>query len=145
MNKLLAAASVGHAIWFSRDEGLSWARPHTSHSGLYNEVRAWCLATHPDRPGELLCGTDQGLYRWSEADQVHRHVPSPMDALHILKIARAPADPRLIVAGTRPAAIFVSDDDRRRAPQPRRADARRAAGRERSALHQYPARDVDPV
>lgn len=105
------AASVGHAVWFSRDRGLSWLRPKTPSGGLYNEARAWCLAVHPDRPGELWTGTDQGLYRWEEGAGRWRHVPSPLDGLHVLKLVRAPHDPRIIVAGTRPAALFISRDE----------------------------------
>ena len=111
MKRLLAAASVGHAVWFSRDEGASWLRPHTTHGGLYNESRAWCLSAHAERPGELLAGTDQGLYRWSEAKGNWTYLPSPLDGFHVLKLAQSPHDPRFIVAGTRPAAIFVSRDE----------------------------------
>jgi photosystem II stability/assembly factor-like uncharacterized protein len=109
--RILCAASIGHAVWFSRDDGDSWRRPHTPTGGLYNEARAWCLSVHPARPGDVLTGTDQGLYRWTEAAGRWTHIPSPMDALHILKVTRSPHDPRLIVAGTRPAAIFISHDD----------------------------------
>ena len=111
MKRLLIAASIGHAVWFSRDEGMTWARPQTTRGGLYNDARAWCVATHAARPDELIAGTDQGLYRWSERAQRWRHVPSPLDRLQILKVARAQQDPAIIVAGTRPAALFVSRDD----------------------------------
>lgn len=104
------AASVGHGVWFSEDLGESWRRAHTHRAGLYNENRCWSLAVHADRPGELLAGTDQGLYRWQEADRAFHHLPSPMDGLHILKLARAPHDADWIVAGTRPAALFASRD-----------------------------------
>ncbi|WP_448580207.1 WD40/YVTN/BNR-like repeat-containing protein [Thermaurantiacus sp.] len=107
------AASVGHGVWFSDDLGESWRRPHTHRSGLYNESRCWSLGLHPDRPGEFLAGTDQGLYRWRDADAAFHHIPSPMDGLHILKVARAPHDPGWIVCGTRPAALFASRDDGR--------------------------------
>ena len=58
------AASVGHSVWFSHDVGETWNRAWTPTGGIYNESRCWCLATHPDRPGEVLSGTDQGVYRW---------------------------------------------------------------------------------
>ncbi len=111
MTRLLAAASVGHAVWFSRDDGRSWARPHTTHGGLYNEARAWSLAAPHDASSPLLAGTDQGLYRWRSDAERWEHVPSPCDPFHILKVVRSPYDPRHIVLGTRPAAVFVSRDD----------------------------------
>lgn len=107
------AASIGHSIWFSPDLGESWNRAFTPNGGVYNECRAWCVHTHPDRPGEVLAGTDVGLYRWTASDKRWVHVPSPMDGLHILQIAQAPHDSDVIVAGTRPAMVFKSVDNGR--------------------------------
>lgn len=105
------AASVGHAVWFSDDGGDHWARPLTPSGGLYNEARAWSLSVHPERPGEVWAGTDQGLYRWRDRDDRWHYVSSPLDGLHVLKLAQAPHDPSWLVAGTRPAALFISRDD----------------------------------
>lgn len=104
------AASVGHSVWFSADLGTHWRRAHTTHGGVYNESRCWCIATHPARPGAIFSGTDEGLYRWQPEQQQWLHLPSPMDGLHILQIAWSPFDPNVIVAGTRPARIFRSAD-----------------------------------
>ena len=62
-----AYAATMQSVWFSEDEGISWNRLLTPTGGFYNEARTWALATHPDRPGDLLAGSDQGLYRYSEA------------------------------------------------------------------------------
>jgi photosystem II stability/assembly factor-like uncharacterized protein len=105
------AASVGHSGWFSRDLGESWQRANTHSGGIYNESRTWCLSIHPDRPGEVLAGTDDGVYRWVETQKRWNYVPSPMDGLHILKIAQSPHDPDFIIAGTRPAECFRSRDN----------------------------------
>ncbi len=107
------AASVGHSIWFSYDTGETWNRAHTNTGGIYNESRCWCVSVHPDRQGEVLSGTDLGVYRWDPAAARWNHVPSPMDGLHILQMAQAPHDPGIIFAGTRPAEIFRSLDDGR--------------------------------
>lgn len=104
------AASVGHSVWFSHDLGASWNRAFTPTGGVYNESRCWCVSVHPDRPGEVLAGTDLGLYRWDPAEGRFVYVPSPMDGLHILQVAQAPHDPDIIYAGTRPALIFRSGD-----------------------------------
>lgn len=105
------AASIGHSVWFSEDLGDTWARAHTNRGGIYNESRCWCVETHPARPGEVLAGTDQGIYRWDPRAARWHHLPSLLDALQVLQIARDPRDPRFILAGTRPAALFASSDD----------------------------------
>ena len=110
MNITAYAASVGHSVWFSHDLGESWNRAPTPTGGIYNESRCWCVCTHPERPGQVLSGTDQGVYRWEPAEERWNHLPSPMDGLHILQIAQAPHDPDLIYAGTRPAHLFRSAD-----------------------------------
>lgn len=104
------AASVGHSVWFSEDLGDSWARAATATGGLYNESRCWSLSTSPDRPGEVLAGTDQGLYRWDPQSNRWEYVPSPLDDLHILQLARSTFDSDVIFAGTRPAEVFRSLD-----------------------------------
>ena len=104
------AASIGHSVWFSEDLGEHWLRAPTNIGGIYNESRCWCVATHPARPGEVLAGTDQGLYRWSPGERRWTHLPSPMDDLQILQVAQAPHDPDFIVAGCRPHEVFISED-----------------------------------
>ena len=106
-----AYAATMQSVWFSEDEGTSWNRLLTPTGGFYNEARTWAVATHPARPGEVLAGSDQGLYRFSEATGRFDHIPSPMDNLHILKIAQSPDDPNFIVCGTRPAEVFFSEDN----------------------------------
>ncbi len=90
------------SVWFSEDEGKSWNRLLTPVGGFYNEARCWAVATHAKCQGELLAGTDQGLYRWTRETGRFDYIPSPMDDLQILQIARAPDDPGFIVCGTRP-------------------------------------------
>jgi len=104
------AASVGHSVWFSDDTGETWNRAHTNTGGVYNESRCWCVSTHADRPGEVLSGTDIGVYRWDLAASRWNYIPSPMDGMHILQIEQHPDDADFIVAGTRPAAIYISED-----------------------------------
>lgn len=106
-----AYAATMQSVWFSEDEGVSWNRLLTPTGGFYNEARCWAVHTHPDRPDEVLAGTDQGLYRYSEETGRFDHIPSPMDGLHILQIAQAPGDPDFIVCGTRPGEIFLSEDN----------------------------------
>lgn len=109
MDATVCVGTAGMSVWFSDDRGETWTRPY-SESGLYLESRVWSLADHPDRPGEVLAGTDLGLYRARLAEKAWTHVPSPMDDRQIWSLAMAPWDPDLMVAGTQPAGIFRSTD-----------------------------------
>lgn len=109
--KYTAYAATMQSVWFSLDEGISWNRLLTPTGGFYNEARCWSVATHPQRPGEVLAGTDQGLYRYSEKNERFNFIPSPMDDLQILQIEQHPQDPNFIVCGTRPSEIFISEDN----------------------------------
>lgn len=109
--KHTAYAATMQGVWFSHDDGENWSRLPTPTGGMYNEARCWAVETHKDRPGDLLAGTDQGLYRFNVDRNRFDYIPSPMDALQILRIARDPRDPDFIVCGTRPAEIFISQDN----------------------------------
>lgn len=109
MSNLLCVGTAGMSVWFSRDNGETWIRPYIE-SGLYLEARVWALSAHPQRPGEVLAGTDSGLYRWNETAQKWTHLPSILDDYDIWSMAQAPDDPDTIVVGTQPANIFISTD-----------------------------------
>lgn len=119
MSVQLFVGTAGMSVWMSDDLGETWSRPY-SESGLYLEARCWALSSHPRRPGEVLAGTDSGVYRWSTASESWRHLPSPMDAMNVWALAQAADDPDIIVAGTQPAGLYRSDNgghDWRRLPQ----------------------------
>jgi photosystem II stability/assembly factor-like uncharacterized protein len=96
-------------VWFSDDLGETWKRPY-SESGLYLESRVWALSGHDGMPGQVLAGTDSGLYRWAEAGRRWTHLPSPMDARCIWSLAQSPDDANVILAGTHPAGLYRSLD-----------------------------------
>ncbi|MGE0314785.1 MAG: WD40/YVTN/BNR-like repeat-containing protein [Lautropia sp.] len=102
------AGTAGHSAWFSEDLGRTWVHPN-SHSGLYLEARVWSFASHPDTPGHCLAGTDMGLYRWDESTARWTSIASPMQ--DVWALAADPADPKRLLAGTRPAALYESTDD----------------------------------
>jgi hypothetical protein len=110
MEPVAYAASIGHAVWFSHDRGEHWQRAHTTTGGIYNESRCWAIAVHRERPGEVLAGTDQGIYRWDPRAEHWVYLPSELDQLQVLQLAIAPHDPDLVFAGTRPAEVFRSRD-----------------------------------
>jgi photosystem II stability/assembly factor-like uncharacterized protein len=108
----LCVGTSAHAAWFSTDLGETFERP-TSKAGLYLEAAILSLATHPARPGIMLAGTDRGIYRWDFAEQHWFHEPSPMDApgYSVWSLLRADDDPAVLLAGTRPAEFYRSDDE----------------------------------
>lgn len=119
MSVQLFVGTAGMSVWMSDDLGATWSRPY-SESGLYLEARCWALSEHSQRPGEVLAGTDSGVYRWTSATESWRHLPSPMDAMNVWALAQAADDPDIIIAGTQPAGLYRSDNggkDWRRLPQ----------------------------
>ena len=105
----LSVATSGLSVWFSDHKGETWDRPY-SESGLYLEARVWALSSHPDVPEHLFAGTDSGIFRWHTENKQWTHLPSPMDSLSVWSVAQAPHDPNLIIAGTQPAAFYLSRD-----------------------------------
>ena len=101
------AGTAGHSAWFSEDRGETWLHPN-SHSGMYLEARVWTFSSHPARPDILHAGTDMGIYRWDESTARWTAVPSPLD--DVWALAQSPADPAVIYAGGRPAAVYCSED-----------------------------------
>ena len=108
-NVELCVGTSGLSVWVSSDLGETWDRPY-SESGLYLESRCWALASHPERPGVVYAGTDSGVYRSQVRSRNWRHLPSPMDAMEVWALAAAPWDADVLLAGTRPAGLFRSDD-----------------------------------
>jgi photosystem II stability/assembly factor-like uncharacterized protein len=110
MTPRLYIGTAGLSVWYSDDLGETLNR-FWGTSGLYSETRVWALSSHPARPGELFAGTDSGIYRLDIASGKWTHLPSPMDDnLCIWSLVQSPHDPDLMLAGTRPPAMFRSTD-----------------------------------
>jgi len=99
--------TAGHSAWFSEDAGRTFVHPN-SHSGMYLEARVWSFAQHRATPDILYAGTDMGIFRWEEATARWTHLPSPMQ--DVWSITPDPTDPAVLLAGSRPAAIWRSRD-----------------------------------
>jgi len=122
MTPRLYIGTAGLSVWYSDDLGETLQR-FWGTSGMYSETRVWALASHPERPDEILAGTDSGIYRLDVASGKWTHLPSEMDQLCIWSVARSPHDPDHVLAGTRPPGIFRSTDgaktwERVKAPLP---------------------------
>ena len=101
------AGTAGHSGWFSEDGGVNWLHPN-SHSGMYLEARVWTYSCHPARPACLYAGTDMGIFRWDEAPARWTCLLSPMQ--DVWALAQDPRNPDVILAGTRPAGFFRSEN-----------------------------------
>src|SRR5205814_7112837 len=77
MTPRLYIGTAGLSVWYSDDLGETLQR-FWGASGLYSETRVWALSAHPERPGELLAGTDSGIYRLDTASGKWIHLPSEM-------------------------------------------------------------------
>ena len=106
-NFTICVGTVGTGAWVSPDGGESWRQVRT---GLWSESRIFGFAVHPGEPHTVLAGADDGIYRSADGGQNFERLDSPMNTLAVWKVAFDPADPKIIFAGTRPAALFRSTD-----------------------------------
>jgi photosystem II stability/assembly factor-like uncharacterized protein len=102
----LFVATNGLSVWTSTDLGETLARMPTS-TALYSGSRVWALL---ETPSGLLAGTDSGIYRWDAGNSHWVGLGSPKDVQVVTALAISPADPKVILAGTQPGALFRSED-----------------------------------
>src|SRR5436190_11774612 len=106
-NFTICVGTVGTGAWVSPDGGESWRQVRT---GLWSESRVFGFAVHPNQPRTILAGADDGVYQSEDGGEHFERLDSPMNALHVWKVAYDPSDPNTIFAGTRPAALYRSTD-----------------------------------
>ena len=106
----LYIATNGLSVWYSDNLGDELTRTQTS-KGMYSGTQAWGLACHPKNTGEVLCGTELGLFRFDPDSKTWSHVESPMDGKRLVTaIAYSPHDPNVVLAGTQTANLYRSED-----------------------------------
>src|SRR5260370_309109 len=106
-NFTICVGTVGSGAWLSPDGGESWRRVG---KGLWSESRVFGLSLHPREPRTLFAGANDGVYKSTDGGQSFERLDSPMNDLDVWRVAVDPADPDIIFAGTRPAALFRSKD-----------------------------------
>ena len=100
------AGTVGWSVWGSDDMGETW---RFAFPGVNAECRIWSLSHHPQEPGVVWAGSDQGILR-RDADGNAERVPSPADGLQVWAFSQAPNNPKVLIIGTNPGHVFRSDD-----------------------------------
>lgn len=108
----ICAGTVGSGIWYSSDSGERWKRakmelPFFSSAG---DVAVRALAVSPHTPHLAYAGSEVGLYRTTNNGATWELLESPMTGMQIWSVAVDPIDPNVILAGTKPPAIFRSSD-----------------------------------
>ncbi len=98
----LACADRGLAR-AQHNPGGAWSVEHLS-----TEKRFTCLASDPTNPATILAGTHEGVFRSDDTGLNWR--PSGMQGHIVKSLAISPHDSRTILAGTKPALVYRSDD-----------------------------------
>ena len=106
-NVTICVGTLGQGIWRSGDGGETWARVR---QGLYSESAVRAIAVHPREPHIIYAGAESGIYRSEDRGTSWKRLDSPMNTLPIWALAIDPVDPNIIFAGTRPSALFRSQD-----------------------------------
>lgn len=139
-NFRICVGTIGTGAWVSSDGGESWRQVRT---GLWSESRVFGFAVHPKEPRTVLAGADDGVYCSEDGGEHFERLDSPMNQLHVWKVAFDPANPEIIFAGTRPAALYRSTDGGRHWVK-LRADGRRMPECAGSARHGADGRSDRP-
>src|SRR6267142_4561832 len=103
----ICVGTIGSGIWRSPDGGETWSRVRPSRYPE-NDVRA--LAVHPRAPHRVYAGTDSGVYRSEDCGASWERLDSPMNAMQTCALAIDPVVPDILFAGTKPPAVFRSQD-----------------------------------
>ena len=109
-NVTICVGTLGQGVWRSTDGGDNWERVR---EGIYSEGSVRSLVVHPKDDNVMYAGVDDGIYRSDNRGESWERLDSPMNEIPIWTLAIDPVDPKIIFAGTRPAALYRSTDEGR--------------------------------
>ena len=79
-------------------------------NGILTDTGVQAITIHPDDPDLVFVGTRNGLYRSSDGGDSFTKLDVPLDKRQIWSVLVHPTQPKTLVLGTSPVAIFRSDD-----------------------------------
>lgn len=85
-----------------------WSRCGFGVFDFESEVRA--ILVHPTEANVIFVGDEEGLFRSADGGTSWEKVPGPLNGVSIWSLACDPSEPKTMFAGTRPPAIFRSDN-----------------------------------
>ena len=108
----ILVGTVGEGVWQSSNGGENWRRCELSlpFSAEPGEIQIRALATSMRDPERVYAGSEVGLLCSDDRGASFQVVPSPMEGLQIWSVAVHPDDGDVILAGTKPPALFRTRD-----------------------------------
>jgi photosystem II stability/assembly factor-like uncharacterized protein len=103
----LYVGTVGEGLWRSTDGGERFVR---ACDGTFVECHVRALAVHPADPRVLFMGSELGLFHSRDGADSWRRVESPVNGRQVWSVLLLPHDPDVILVGTCPARLFLSED-----------------------------------
>jgi photosystem II stability/assembly factor-like uncharacterized protein len=104
----LYVGTIGEGLFRSLDAGDSFRR---ACDGTFVECDVRALAVDPRNPSVQLMGTELGLFKSVDGADNWARVEGPLAGLQVWSIHIPRSQPDVILVGTRPAALYRSDDD----------------------------------
>jgi photosystem II stability/assembly factor-like uncharacterized protein len=103
----LYVGTIGEGLFRSLDAGHSYRR---ACDGTFVECHVRALAVDPRQPSLIYMGTELGLFRSVDGADSWKRVEGPLADLQVWSVHIAPQRPDVILVGTRPSALYRSDD-----------------------------------
>jgi photosystem II stability/assembly factor-like uncharacterized protein len=103
----LYVGTIGEGLFRSLDHGETFRR---ACDGLFVECDVRALVVHPQRPEVMYMGTEVGLYVSRDGAGNWEQLPAPLEGMEVWSINLTAARPDRLVVGTRPAAVFLTED-----------------------------------
>jgi photosystem II stability/assembly factor-like uncharacterized protein len=111
----LYVGTIGEGLWRSTDGGATFVR---ACDGMFVECHVRALAADPRDVRTLYLGSEQGLNRSTDGADHWARVESPLNGLQIWSLLLPPGRPDVILAGTCPSRLFLSEDGGRTWAEP---------------------------
>jgi photosystem II stability/assembly factor-like uncharacterized protein len=107
MKHRLCVGTIGEGVFRSLDGGETFRR---AADGMFVECDVRALLVDRDNPSTLYLGSEHGVWVSRDGADNWTRLPATPDGLEVWSLWQSPSRPELLLAGTRPARIFRSED-----------------------------------